>query len=164
MKWPCIFRGAIVRDHVDPRLAADYEGVPFGDFRRTWREQHCRAINPYGSDGCPYSERECAAAFEDVAREAMYARVPGAYFRVRARTTGLDRAENKPLAREAERPRHGRDGGRSHAPRHDDDLPLVDGAGAHRDPDHRPDEEEAALRRAAARPRRIGELFGTLDT
>lgn len=103
MKHPCVFRTEFHKEQVNARLVGGLKNkrkVPFGDFTRTWRQEHCARINPYGSESCPYRPEDCSMAFLNVAQRAMEMDEPGAYFRVHAKYTGLDRAENKPLARE----------------------------------------------------------------
>lgn len=97
-KHPCVFRTEFHKEQINLRLAG--KKVPFGDFTRTWRREHCATINPYGSDGCPYASEDCSLAFLHVAQRAMDMDRPGAYFRVHAKLTGLDRSENKPLERD----------------------------------------------------------------
>jgi len=99
-KWPCVFLGPIIRDEVNPILYDQFPKLPFGAFQRAWRKQHCATINPYGSESCPYDERDCAMAFLAAAEDAMAAKTsPVGLFRAIARSTGLRRSESKPLAR-----------------------------------------------------------------
>lgn len=75
--------------------------TPFGDLRNQFRRQHCRTLNPYGSDTCPYDRDVCALAFMDAVRVTCDAKpkVPVGYFRKVAKTMGAIRADSKPLAR-----------------------------------------------------------------
>lgn len=99
-RWPCFFREPWVHDHVDPFvrdrwLAAFDQRAPFGDLRNQWRRQHCRTLNPYGSDHCRAREAECAKAFCDaVALTARHHpdRAVG-YFRKVAKTEAAKRAD-----------------------------------------------------------------------
>jgi hypothetical protein len=76
--------------------------TPFGDLRNQFRRQHCRTLNPYGSDNCPYDKDVCALAFLDAVMVTTAARpkVPVGYFRKVAKTMAAIRADGKPLARE----------------------------------------------------------------
>lgn len=99
-RWPCFFREPWVHDHVDPfvrdRWLASYgTRAPFGDLRNTWRREHCRTLNPYGSDTCRARLPECAKAFCDAV--SLTARHKpnraGGYFRKVARTDAAKRAD-----------------------------------------------------------------------
>ena len=143
-KWPCVFRGIFIREVVDPKVKRAYDAekkkANFGDLRRTWREEHCKTLNPYGSDTCPYPEHDCALAFYKAATDAAVADNPGGAFRRKARIMALDRAENKPLSRDAPT-REARSGDAGPAP-----ADLREGSGVYRPP---------------TRPVRIGSMFGT---
>lgn len=164
-RWQCIFRGRLVREQVDPRLAREFDDVPFGDFRRTWRSEHCARINPYGSEDCPYSEAECARSFYQTAREAMGGVRPGAYFRRLARSSGIDRADSKPLRRyAAQGPGDARTPKVGVPARHDGLVGLPGTRGPEPAADRGlSEDEEASVRRANARPVGIGELLGSLN-
>lgn len=103
-----MFRGEIIKDidrHVQHHWAKRFiHGAPFSRLRLSWKEQHCAVLNPYRSIDCPYPERDCALAFwkcvEETIHDATDARHAVGYFRVLAKRTAIDRAENKPLARE----------------------------------------------------------------
>ena len=99
-KWPCVFRGEAILE-VNAKLYAQDPKVPFGAYQRAWRKQHCAAINPYGSESCPYTEQECADAFYKTASESLTLakRSRVGLFRAFARHLGLVRSENRPLAR-----------------------------------------------------------------
>jgi hypothetical protein len=99
MKYPCIFKTDFHKEQINPRLS-ELGKVPFGDFTKSWRREHCARINPYGSEVCPYATEDCSISFLKVAEQAMRADNPGAYFRVAAMRTGIRRADLKPLARE----------------------------------------------------------------
>jgi hypothetical protein len=129
-----------------------------------FQQEHCRAINPYGSESCPYREEECGMAFLGAIQSTLLPWVedPAAYFVKVARSTGVDRADNKPLAREHHREEgsgHGRDLLSGREPGRDGDLVRVRSADAVRDVHS----EEDSLRRAHARPNAIGDLLGSLD-
>ena len=101
-RFPCIFVGTTIRP-TDDRIQAAWKarfgvGAPFGSIRQTWRQQHCRTINPYGSDGCPFTIDQCIQAFEDAVVESLGRTVldPRVYLISVAKSRGLDRAENKP--------------------------------------------------------------------
>lgn len=108
-RWPCIFSEPLIREQVDPRVAAQWQAVfgkraPFGDLRNSWRRHHCRTLNPYGSETCPYAVRDCALAFY-AATKVVTGRIPppdrpGGFFIKVAKGMGAARADNKPLARD----------------------------------------------------------------
>lgn len=122
-RWPCVFRRPEIRQDVNPRLQRAYrESIkpgadpPYGALQGLWRREHCREINPYGSDTCPYEARDCILAYYKTAMDAI--EQPGVrsvtgLFRILAHRRGLDRAENKPLARDRVRSTNGQDAGRS---------------------------------------------------
>ena len=160
-RWPCIFSGKFVREQVDPRVKAVWESTtgqkaPFGRLRMNFQQEHCRTINPYGSDSCPYREEECAMAFLSAVQNTLLPWVddPAAYFVKLARANGAERADNKPLAREMHREEGpGNPGGRQRGarPRPPRNGETVRGL-----------TEEDLVRRAANRPQSIGALLGTL--
>jgi hypothetical protein len=104
---PCVFRGAFIREEVDPRIKSAWKGrPPWGDLRRTWKIEHCRRVNPTGHpEDCPYPERDCALAFLSAVLQVADADNPGAMFRRVAAYRGMDRADSKPLARDRHRAR-----------------------------------------------------------
>lgn len=104
---PCIFRTAFVREQVDPRVQVEWTAftghpAPFGDLRQTFKREHCSQVNPHADPQCAYREEECAMAFLGAVQSVLVpgVRNPAAMFRSVARRTGLERADNKPLARE----------------------------------------------------------------
>lgn len=105
-RWECVFphpASELVDARVDKLWKAAFGGrTPFGDLRNQFRRQHCRTLNPYGSDTCPYARENCALAFEDAVRVTADARprVPVGYFMKVAKTIGAIRADSKPLARD----------------------------------------------------------------
>lgn len=105
-RWECVFphpASELVDERVDKRWKSTFGGrTPFGDLRNQFRRKHCRTLNPYGSETCPYSRDVCALAFEDAVRVTCDARpgVPMGYFMKVAKTLGAIRADAKPLARD----------------------------------------------------------------
>lgn len=168
-RHPCIFRGRFVREQVDPRVKTLWEQTtgkpaPFGRLRMNFQREHCRAINPYGSESCPYREEECAMAFLGAVQNSLLPWItdPAAYFVQVARSTGIERADNKPLAREHHReegPGHPGAMGVRDGSRRDGYLAGVRPTDAIRDV---PSEEDD-LRRAHARPLAIGDLLGSIN-
>jgi hypothetical protein len=164
----CVFKGAFVREQVDPRVQEEWKAAtgkpaPFGDLRRTFRAGHCAAINPYGGSECPYREEECATAFLSCVRAAL---APGiknnaAYFRVVAQSSGARRADEKPLAREMHREERAAQGpgdegslGASPQPGHAGyELGVGGGAADLRGPFARPTGIREVLRSFNVRPR-----------
>lgn len=101
MKYPCVMLTAFQREQVNDRLYRIDPKVPLGAFTRLWRSEHCATINPYGSEGCPYAPEDCSMAFLQAGTLALEAKKSKiGLFKAIARKWGLDRAENKPLARE----------------------------------------------------------------
>lgn len=100
---PCVFEGEFIRGQVDPRIKEEYgtQKVPWGDFRRQFKIQYCRRVNPTGHpEDCPFPEEDCAMTFMQTALQARDGLKPGALFRVLAKSKGLDRADNRPLTRD----------------------------------------------------------------
>lgn len=102
---PCVFRGSFIREQVDPRIKEAWHGrAPWGDLRKTWKTEHCIRVSGTGHpEDCPYPEEDCALAFLQCALSVVDADRPMAAFRVRAKLGGMERADNKPLAREGHR-------------------------------------------------------------
>lgn len=136
-RYICVFRHPLIHDQVNPRLGALNKNAPYGAFQRIWRQVHCPAINPYGSEDCPYRAEDCVIAYWKTATDALtQAKTsPIGLFRILATRRGYDRAENKPLARDR------------------------DEAGAR----GRGDPEGPRLRGSTSGPVRIGTLLGALD-
>jgi hypothetical protein len=172
-RYKCVFAG-IATKPIDDRIQAAWkarfgQGAPFGSLRQTWRRQHCATVNPYGSDGCPFTIFECLEAFEDAVIESLAPQVLDSrvYFISVAKTTGMRRAENKP--REEARISRTLTGpgligvvGEGSAEGRDRDLPP-DGTA----PDgSRPLDEgnESHLRPRLRRPVHIGTLLGSPDS
>jgi hypothetical protein len=105
--WECVFpqpASEMTDGAVDEMWKAAFKvkRVPFGDLRNQFRRQHCRTLNPYGSESCPYAKDVCALAFMDAVRVTCDAKpkVPVGYFRKVAKTMAAIRADGKPLTRE----------------------------------------------------------------
>ena len=165
----CVFRSRFIREEIDPRVKVLWErttgqSAPFGRLRMNFQREHCRAINPYGGE-CPYREEECGTAFLAAVQNSLLPWItdPAAYFVKVARSSGIERADNKPLAREMHREQTGSgntgDVRGGHGPRFDGDLAVVRSSNAIRD--IRPEEDN--LRRSHARPIAIGDLLGSID-
>lgn len=105
-RWECGFSTKSIHsvDETVDKLWKQRIGgrVPFGDLRNQFRRHHCRTLNPYGSDTCPYAREACVQAFLDTVRKTVAAnpKVPVGYFIRVARTTAAIRADEKPLARD----------------------------------------------------------------
>jgi hypothetical protein len=149
--WPCVFSHPFLREQVDPRVQKQWkehyhQTAPFGDLRRQWREQHCRTLNPYGSEGCPYRPQDCAIAFyravAHVCRESSTN--PRGLFRIIARNSALDRADTKLLARDRVR------------------TDVLARPGDDR-ADGLPSDEGRTMSRSAARPVHIRDVLRSLD-
>lgn len=103
--WPCVFstKSILTEDETVDKMwkKAFGERTPFGDLRNQFRRQHCRTLNPYGSDTCPYAEAACARAFYKsiLVTVRAHPKVPVGYFRKVAKTEASIRADEKPLAR-----------------------------------------------------------------
>jgi hypothetical protein len=140
----CVFSDKFVREQIDPRIKELYENnskqAPFGDFRRTWRIEHCGRLDP-----CPFERRDCALAFFRAAGLAVRADNPGAMFRTVAKRHALERADSRPLARETPTTSPLFDAGRMGSPASGSGDP---GRGVHR---------------STSRPVRIGSLLGGVD-
>lgn len=172
-RWPCIFRGRFIREQVDPRVKTLWERTtgrpaPFGRLRLTFQKEHCRSINPYGSESCPYREDECAMAFLSAVQNSLLPWIedPAAYFVKVARSAGIERADNKPLAREKHReegPSHAGDLRGGHASGRRRGVAPVRGVHPSQGVVPQVLDEEDHLRRARTRPNAIGDLLGSLN-
>lgn len=104
-KWECTFTHPAIKDvdKVVQELWIETFGRKpnFGDLRNQWRRHHCRTLNPYGSESCPYTRDSCARSFLAAAEitAAAKPRVPTPYFGKVAKTLGAKRADEKPLNR-----------------------------------------------------------------
>jgi hypothetical protein len=155
VKFPCIFRGLDIKP-TDDRIQAAWkerhgQGAPFGSLRQQWRKQHCATINPYGSDGCPYTIDQCISAFEATVMETLKPQVIDSrvYFISAARSSGLTRAETKPSPRITEAAGPGLTGfvGSGGSARSGEDLEADRRAA------------DTGVRTRLARPVRIGEML-----
>ena len=153
MSRECIFRSESVRA-AEAELAAEHHKPPFGDFRRSWKREHCEYVDPYGG-ACPYAIEECVAAYAQVAHSAMMAKRPGAYFKVAAKHLALRRADQK-------RPRNADHATQSHRARLDDGLDARPGRHGGRQPTGRLP-AGTGLRRGLPRPLRASDVFGAPD-
>ena len=111
---PCVFREAFVREQIDPRVKeiwARHPGgrAPFGRLRKAFQQDHCSKINFYTGSECPYRVEECAMAFLSGVQNATLPWIedPAAYFVKLVASTGITRADEKPLAREHHREQAG---------------------------------------------------------
>ena len=155
---PCVFASPFIREQIDPRVQEAWKGrwgkgAPFGELRRLFRERHCRTLNPYGSESCPYSEESCGLAFKqavDVSLDKSGASL--GYYRAVCLSGGAKRADEKPLAREL-----GGAGGSRPDPR---PTPSVVKVGDGSTVSRLESREEDALRRRLSRPTRLGDLLG----
>jgi hypothetical protein len=155
----CIFHTAFIREQIDPRVKDLWptEKVPFGDLRRTWRLRHCATVNPYwDSEMCPYLASNCALAFLAAVQSAtsVGVRNPMGLFRTLARSDGLRRLEDKPLARDQARGEEGPSLTRV-APGDPEPRPGSNGDGRDHPEDH--------LRGARRRPVSAGDVLRSLN-
>lgn len=172
-EWPCIFNGDFVREQVDPRIKTAWEErrsdkPKWGDLRNTFRREHCRAINPWGSETCPFAEEDCALAFLQGVLSSLKARNPHGYFIKVARSSGSYRADEGVERRARMRtdvPHPPAMGGAMPEGLREGPLPSL-GQGRLGDQDHvdpvAPSSGEG-VRRPVSRPQPIGELLGSLD-
>lgn len=151
---PCVFRGTFIREQVDPRIKDAWSApVPWGDLRKTWKEQHCIRVSGTGyPEDCPYEEEDCALAFLQCSLAVLGADRPMAAFRVLSRMKGAERADNKPLAREShQKGRRGDLAGQRGADPSWGDAPKVSRV------------TPADLPHAVVRPTRIGDVLRSYD-
>jgi hypothetical protein len=149
---------------VDDEIQAQWKArfgvpAPWGSLRRSFREFHCRVINPYGSDTCPYPPGLCVAAFYQSFLDSWIARDPRVYFITVTRSIAAKRADEKPLARDRDDRLEGAvaEGGPEGRP-----GDLARGGGADAIPAVASD-EAAYLHRRASRPTRLRDLLGPYD-
>jgi hypothetical protein len=150
-KRACVFSTAFVKEGIDPRVKDEWESAfgakaPFAKLRQMWKTQHCVQVDPYNT-GCPYPEVDCSLAFLVAVQRTAGAHPdrPTGYFRAVAHSMGLDRADNKPLARDT----------LTRTDVHKEGHPGGRGSGS---------EEGQDVRRSTTRPVRIGELLGAFDS
>lgn len=97
-EWPCIFKTPLATERLDPAIKTLWasrrsDRPKWGDLRTTFRKQHCRNVNPWGSATCPFRPTDCAMAFYRAIEQALAARNPYAYFISVCRSTGAARAD-----------------------------------------------------------------------
>lgn len=97
-EWPCIFPTPLATDRLDPAIKRLWEShrsdrPKWGDLRTTFRKQHCRRVNPWGSETCPFKPEDCAMAFYSAVEQSLYATNPYGYFVSICRSTGAARAD-----------------------------------------------------------------------
>jgi len=153
---PCVFRTSFVREEIDPRIKAAWPGrAPWGDLRKTWKTEYCLRVNPTGyPEDCPFSEEDCALTFLQAVLIVTEAERPGALFRRVAATRGMERADQRPLARDRVPQRRQSD--------------LASQRGAYSSSSvvqalHGPETVTPTMSRRGARPISIGEVLGALD-
>lgn len=168
--WECLFSTKYAKA-VDPLVDAMWKGaygegkVPFGDLRNQWRRQHCRTLNPYGSESCPYPMKSCAEAFLETVSTTIRARArkPVGYFRKVAKNDAAKRADEKPLSRDLTTlPLHGSII-RTGVP---DEEPKAQGpgdAGASTEGTESRQTDSRGVRSTLSGPIAIGDLLGSLD-
>lgn len=162
----CVVATEFVRDQVDPRIhqmwALESKTPKFGDLRKIWRQRHCKTLNPYGSDGCPYRPDECALAYLVCAsRAARMSRTnPMGYFWTSAKSMAIQRADAKPLAREEHR---SGDPGAAQPGVEARPQPVGAAAAAALGAPAVRRVDDPGLRRDVSRPSHIGTVLGTLD-
>lgn len=165
----CIFVGNLtLRNEVYPAIDRAWKArfgqkPKYGDLVRIWKARHCRVLAPGGSDLCPYSRAQCTEAFRQAVMaviEAPNVTSPNGYFIGVAKSSAIQRAEDKPLSRE------GYDRGSQH--RDEPGQPVHPGLSGRRG--DQPGQsgtvvlDSSDLRGPVHRgPQRIGELLGAYD-
>jgi len=162
-RWPCIFRQKSTIDVVEPWISDEWLRItgrkaPFGDLRNQFRKQHCRTLNPYGSETCPFASEECVTAYRSSVAATLRARPrnPMGYFRTVARMEGARRADegvDRRIRRRYSTP--------------ETNVPAAETSPAER-PGHTGNEAGSiqtgrGLHSPTSGPTGIGELLGTLD-
>lgn len=163
----CVFSTPFIHNEIDPRVQQQWTetygvGAPFGKLRQMWKAVHCTKVDPYNT-GCPYSQEDCGLAFLVAVERTVGARPdrPTGYFRTVALTLGLDRADNKPLARDTLR--------RTDVLKEGDTEGSRGSSATRRGatPQERLEDQRAGsssdLHRATSGPVRISELLGAID-
>jgi hypothetical protein len=97
-EWPCIFGLPIARERLDPALQKLWgsrrdDRPKWGDLRTIFRREHCRTVNPWGSETCPFKPEECALAFYQAVEQSLGARNPYGYLIPISRLSGARRAD-----------------------------------------------------------------------
>jgi hypothetical protein len=165
--WQCWISTDLAKS-VDADVDAEWRSAyhsrpPFGDLHNQWRRQHCRTLNPYGSEDCPYPIEACARAFLDAVWVTSMAQAtkPGAYFMKVARTSAAVRADQAQENRRkglTDRPVYGsiiRTGVPDEEP--ETERPGESGASTSST------EERPGLHSPQDRPLSIGEVLGQID-
>ena len=175
-EWPCIFKSELATQRLDPAVKKLWESrrddrPKWGDLRTTFRREHCRNVNPWGSETCPFKPEECALAFYTALQQSLNARNPYGYFISVCRSSGAMRADlgvdrrarmrtdvanEGPVGRPApEGVREGPPGGVRAGDGAGPDEPVVRGV-------DQPDPVRG-LRGLAARPAPLGDVLWSLD-
>lgn len=162
-KWKCVFHNPQMRAVVDPWISTEWRrkyggSAPFGDLRNQWRSKHCRTLNPYGSDDCPFAASKCVSAYSDAVTKTLQAKPdnPMGYFIKVARVDAARRADDvvdKKIGR-----RYGAT--ETNVPAAE--TPPHEGSGQTGD-ETRGLPEGRGMRSPAARPTSIGDLLGSID-
>jgi hypothetical protein len=97
-EWPCIFTQPLATERLFPAVKKLWERnrsdrPKWGDLLTTFRREHCRNVNPWGSETCPFKPQECALAFYVALESSLDAKNPYGYFRAVARSSGALRAD-----------------------------------------------------------------------
>lgn len=97
-EWPCIFKTTLATERLDPAVKKLWESrrsdrPKWGDLRTMFRQSHCKLVNPWGSETCPFKEEDCALAFYAALDQSLDARNPYGYFRSVVRSMGAARAD-----------------------------------------------------------------------
>ena len=97
-EWPCIFPTPLATERLDPAVKKLWETrrddrPKWGDLRTTFRRSHCRLVNPWGSETCPFKPEDCALAFYQALEHSLDARNPYAYFITVCKSMGAARAD-----------------------------------------------------------------------
>jgi hypothetical protein len=164
-KWEC-FLSTNMTKTVDPQVdelwrTAFGKRTPFGDLRNQWRRHHCRTLNPYGSETCPYQLEDCALAFLQTVRVTTRSnpKSPVGYFLRVAKSEAAKRADNKPLRRGLTADNQYGSILRTGVP---DEEPKAEGPGI-TGPQTEDSVSRQRMRSAATGPISIGDLLGQID-
>lgn len=161
-RWTCVVGTGLVRTTIDPWISEAWQRkfggqVPFGDLRNQWRKQHCRTLNPYGSEDCPYRPDQCASAYASAIKKTIGASPgkPVGYFRKVAIVDAARRADEGVDIRLREQYR-----GRTNVPSAEAPPPQRSGYAGDETEDFR---KGQGMRSTSDRPTGIGALLGSLD-
>jgi hypothetical protein len=169
-RYPCVFRDAFIRETIDPRVSMLWKQrepgpVPFGDFRRIWKYEHCRKLNPGGSVFCRFSREDCALAFFTAVQHALDPSVtvnPVGYYRRLALSMAIDRADRRPLEREVG-PRDQGSPGTGHQPGPGGPDPVAGPGPVLLARDQDVSGEVPGVHGPRSRPVHIGDVLGSLN-